>query len=85
MRTDKNRTVYLKDYQPTDFIIETVDLVFDLGETLTTVGSEILMRRRPGADPSAPLVFDGDGLALSGLALDGKPLLPERYDCDADS
>ncbi|MBB4121613.1 aminopeptidase N [Martelella radicis] len=85
MPTDKNRTVYLKDYQPTDFIIETVDLVFDLGETMTTVGSEIRMRRRPGADPSAPLVFDGDGLALSGLALDGKPLLPERYDSDADT
>ncbi|WP_319517167.1 aminopeptidase N [uncultured Martelella sp.] len=85
MRTDTNRTVYLKDYQPTDFIIESIDLVFDLGETLTTVGSEIRMHRRPGADPAAPLVFAGDGLALSGLALDGKPLLPERYDCDAST
>ncbi|TNB47005.1 aminopeptidase N [Martelella lutilitoris] len=84
MQADKNRTVYLKDYRPTDFIIETVDLVFDLGETMTTVGSQIRMRRRPGADPSAPLIFDGDGLALSGLALDGKPLLPERYDSNAN-
>ena len=82
MRND--RTVYLKDYRQTDFIIESVDLVFELGEELTTVGSQIRMKRRPGASPEAPLEFVGDGLQLAGLALDGKPLLPERYECTSD-
>ena len=82
MRND--RIVYLKDYRQTDFIIESVDLVFELGEELTTVGSQIRMKRRPGASPEAPLEFVGDGLQLAGLALDGKPLLPERYECTSD-
>ncbi|MCD1632934.1 aminopeptidase N [Martelella mediterranea] len=82
MRND--RTVYLKDYRQTDFIIESVDLIFELGEELTTVGSQIRMKRRPGASPEAPLEFVGDGLQLAGLALDGKPLLPERYECTSD-
>ena len=80
----KDRTVYLKDYRPTDFIIETVDLAFELGETLTTVASEIRMKRRPGAGVDAPLELVGDGLQLAGLALDGRPLLPERYECTSD-
>ncbi|WP_174801745.1 aminopeptidase N [Martelella limonii] len=80
----KDRTVYLKDYRPTDFIIETVDLAFELGETLTTVASEIRMKRRPGAGADAPLELVGDGLQLAGLALDGRPLLPERYECTSD-
>lgn len=80
MRADDDRTVYLEDYRPTDFVLETVELIFELGENLTTVGSEMRFYRRGGADQSAPLVLDGDSLALSGLALDGKPLLPERYE-----
>ena len=84
MRMEKDRTVYLKDYRPTDFIIESVELTFELGEDMTTVGSQIRMRRRPGADVEAPLELDGGDLTLSGLALDGKPLLPERYDSAPD-
>ena len=80
----KDRTVYLKDYRPTDFIIETVELVFELGEELTSVESRIRLKRRPGAAIDAALEFSGDSLQFSGLALDGKPVLPERYECTSD-
>ncbi|AJY48196.1 aminopeptidase N [Martelella endophytica] len=79
-----DKTVYLKDYRPTDFIIETVDLIFELGAEMTTVGSEIRLSRRPGSPADAPLTLDGDSLELAGLALDGKPLAPERYEAAAD-
>jgi aminopeptidase N len=65
----------LADYRPPDFLVDRVDLVFDLGEADTRVASHIALRRNPqAASPGAPLRLDGDELELVAVALDGKPL-----------
>ena len=79
----------LADYRPPDFLVDTVDLVFELGEAETRVASHITVRRNPktaspGASPGAPLRLDGDELELVTLALDGKPLAPADYRIEAD-
>ena len=70
----------LADYQPPAFVIDTVDLTFDLGDTETRVKSRLTLRRNPdAADRTAPLELDGDGLELVSLTLDGARLGANRY------
>src|SRR5712692_6343442 len=75
----------LADYRPPDFLVDTVDLVFDLGEADTRVASLVKLRRNPqAATPGAPLRLDGDDLELIGLGLDGRPLAPTDYRREPD-
>ena len=83
--TSAPRTVRLADYRLPDFLIDTVDLVFDLREDGATVTSRLAMRRNPAtSDPAAPLVLDGQDLKLTGIALDGEALGDNSYTVDAE-
>src|SRR5262249_5841895 len=74
------RAVKLADYRPPDFLIDTVDLVFELGATDTRVRSRLTVRRNPGADAAnCPLHLDGEALDLVSVALNSEPLGPNRY------
>jgi aminopeptidase N len=76
----------LADYRPPGFLIDAVDLVFELGEEKTSVKSRLSLRRNPGAAESgAPLRLDGRELELVSLALDGQALGPNRYQRDDES
>ena len=76
--------VRLAEYRPPAFLIDTVDLVFDLDASNTRVKSRLAIRRNPAAfDPTAPLQLDGEALALVSLALDGQPLGDNRYQLPA--
>lgn len=67
--------IYLKDYRVPDFLIDRVDLHFELEEQQTLVSSTLRLRRNPQAlDQTCPLRLDGEGLDLLSLELDGKPL-----------
>jgi aminopeptidase N len=75
----------LADYRPPDFLVDTVDLVFELDPAETRVRSHVTLRRNPNAaTPAAPLRLDGDELDLVSLSLDGKPLGPAEYRIEAD-
>ena len=47
MTTDTPKTVYLKDYTPPPFLIEDVDLRFELDEDTTLVRSTLTLSRNP--------------------------------------
>ena len=75
----------LADYRPPDFVIDTVDLAFDLGAAETGVASRLALRRNPqAATPGTPLRLDGDELELIAVALDGRPLSPTEYRLERD-
>ena len=72
--------VRLADYRPPAFLIDTVDLAFDLGARDTRVKSRLAIRRNPAAaERAAALQLDGEELELVSLALDGEPLGANRY------
>src|SRR5271169_6040121 len=72
--------VRLVDYRPPEFLVDTVDLTFDLDGANTRVKARLGIRRNPaGSDPAAPLQLDGEELELVSLALDGEPLGANRY------
>lgn len=75
MRDANARTIYLKDYQVPDFLIDNTDLHFQLGEAATLVKSSLSIRRNPDSNkPDAALVLQGCDLELRRLLIDGKAL-----------
>jgi aminopeptidase N len=77
------KTTRLADYRPADFLIDTVELVFELREEATLVKSRLGMRRNPAVDSAGkPLVLDGEALTLVSVALDGETLGTNRYRTD---
>ena len=80
------KAIRLEDYRVPDFLIETVDLTFDLGDHGTTVTSRLAIRRNPAAErPAAPLVLDGQALELVSVAVDGEAWGANRYRVDEES
>ncbi len=86
MTTDTPKTVYLKDYTPPPFLIEDVDLRFDLGEETTLVTSTLKLVRNPAfVTPRDGLSLDGQELELVSISIDGSPVGDERYRLDEGS
>jgi aminopeptidase N len=80
MRTNQPQTIYLSEYQVPEYLVDTVDLRFELFEEGARVHSTLTMRRNPesGTD-AAPLELNGDSLKLESVALDGQLLTAEHY------
>ncbi len=80
MRTDTGEIIHLEDYRPTDFVLERVDLTFELDPSETKVEARLIFHRREGVDAGAPLVLDGDELKMTGLLLDQEEIPAANYD-----
>jgi aminopeptidase N len=75
MREGTPPTVFLKDYLPPAFLIDTVDLDINLHADHTIVRAVLTVRRNRRGDGSpAPLVLDGDELEFISAAVNGTPL-----------
>ena len=73
-------TIFRKDYTPYDYLVESVDLRFELGEETTLVHSRLNMRENyDRATGPRPLVLDGHRFLLLSLKIDGRMLDPEEY------
>ncbi len=83
MRTEQARPVRLQDYRPPDWLVERVHLDVSLHPAASRVRSTLRLRPNPATAP-APLVLDGDGLSLSQVLLDGKPLAAGAYVASPD-
>ncbi len=84
MRTDQGQPVRLADYQPPNWLVDTVHLDVSLHPTATRVRATLRLRPDPAAPAAAPLTFDGDGLSLQSLKLDGAPLAAESFTATPD-
>ncbi len=71
MKTDTPQTIYLKDYTPPAFLVDTVDLDFVIEAGGTTVTATLALRRNPGV-AAQPLVLDGEELETLSVAVDGE-------------
>ncbi|MBS8239656.1 aminopeptidase N [Marinobacter lipolyticus] len=80
MRTSQPQTIYLKDYRVPAFLVDHVDLRFELFEDGARVHSVLSMRRNPdSADRQGALELDGDSLKLEAVSLDGADLRGGQY------
>src|SRR5690606_31598369 len=79
MRTDQPVAIRRLDYTPPAFLVDTVEVAFDLVPERTRVESTSTLRRKPPAAPGAPILLDGEALELEGIWLDGSPLARDRW------
>ncbi|QLG88061.1 aminopeptidase N [Chitinibacter bivalviorum] len=73
------QAIHRLDYTPPSYLIDRVDLTFDLEDTQTKVTSRLIIRRNTGVDSGTPLVLHGEELHLESLKLDGAPLHSAAY------
>jgi aminopeptidase N len=78
MRTETPITLYLKDYAPPAWLIDTVDLHVAIFEGHAEVRTRLACRRNPAA-LAGPLVLNGEALEFVSIALDSAALDPARY------
>ena len=78
--------VHLKDYRPPEFLIDQVELRFDLDETETVVSAELTVRRNPAATRGdGDIRLLGEHLELDEVALDDRVLPPAEYRVEEDA
>ena len=86
MRDATPQTIYLKDYTPPNYLISTVDLRFELAETLTEVYSELNMQTNPASQShDDTLTLSGEGLELISIALNDQRLSANDYTLTSES
>ncbi|WP_028448440.1 aminopeptidase N [Chitinibacter tainanensis] len=72
------------DYTPPHYLIDRVDLTFDLEDTQTKVHSRLIIRRNKDVAADTPLVLHGEALQLDAIKLDGATLPASAYQAQAD-
>ena len=75
-------TIRRSDYRVPDFLIDTVDLHFDLHEDHAQVTNRLRVRRHPESAADAPLRLDGEDLELLSVTRDGVVLDATAYSVD---
>ncbi|MEH6436501.1 aminopeptidase N [Massilia sp. DD77] len=73
MRTDTPQTIYRKDYTPPSYLVDTVELGFDLDPSRTVVANRLTMRRNPDGGQRT-IELHGEDIELVALRLNGKAL-----------
>ena len=77
MREGAPKTIYRKDYKAPDFLIDSVELAFDIFDGRTRVASKLDIQRN--GKNHAPLVLDGESLEIVSLAINGRALSADEY------
>jgi aminopeptidase N len=75
MQKNKPSTIYLKDYRKPDFLIDEIELYFNLTDQITTVTAKMNCCRN-GVEIE-PLRLHGEELDLKSVSINGR-LLPEK-------
>ncbi|MDH5602119.1 MAG: M1 family aminopeptidase, partial [Gammaproteobacteria bacterium] len=79
-------TIYLKDYQPPAYLVDDVNLVFELESEKTKVTSVLSVRRNPVSETAEKaLVLDGQNLDLLSVKLDCELLTSDGYQCELEN
>ncbi len=78
--------IYRKDYRPSEFLVDTIDLVFELDPAETIVKAKMQLRRNPAVPAgTGEFLLHGDGLELRALSLDGVTLDGSTFEADSQS
>lgn len=76
------RTIHLKDYKPSAYLIDSIDLTVDIFDERTLVKSKLVMQARD--EGSEALELNGENLKLLKVSLDGKELSSSEFQLSSD-
>ena len=81
----KLQTIYLKDYRPPSYLVETVDLHFELSPSQTKVRATLQFKANLDCtEERAELYLHGRQLELLSIKLDGRELAAGEYRVDSE-
>lgn len=79
------KTIYLKDYKPSPFTVDTIDLDVEIFEDYTLVNSTMRIIKNPELKgKTINLELNGENLILKSLKLNNETLGPERFQVSED-
>ena len=86
MPKKKPETKYLKDYTPLEYLVDSVDLIFDIREEFCLVSSTVSGHKNP-LSPVRDQSFccNGRNLALLSISLYGNSLTSDEYEVDKEN
>ena len=86
MKHASPRAIQLADYQPPEYLVDTIDLNFDLHEGETTVTATSRMRHNPAVSDAdrGPLHLHGQELDLLSVKMDGETVHHSNFHTDAE-
>lgn len=80
-----HKTIYLKDYRPSDFFVEEINLEVDIFHHHTLVSSEMKIKKNPKLfGEKLNLELQGEGLELIQIMLNQQILPHEKYQLSPD-
>ena len=85
MSTTEPTATRLADYAPPPFLVDEVDLDFELDEERTVVRAKLEVRRNPAAESAVDLILDGEGLDTRAVCIDGVPVSGNRVEIAAET
>ena len=83
MRTDTSQTIYRSDYTPPSFLVDTVELGFDLDPARTVVANRLTMRKNPEGT-GRQIDLYGENIQLVALRMNGVALSKKQYRIDGN-
>jgi aminopeptidase N len=83
MRTDTPLTIYRKDYTAPSYLVDTVELGFDLDPARTVVANRMTLQRNP-ASAQREIELYGEDIELVAIRLNGKTLAQGDYRIDGN-
>ena len=83
MTRDIPKATYLQDYRPPTYLVEQVELSFNLEPQDTIVEANLFVRRNHvNGDEQVAFHLDGEEMELLSLSIDGKKLSNDEYSLD---
>lgn len=84
MKEGNPKAIYLKDYQQPDYLINKVNLRFELFSDKTLAHAELHMQANKATVANSALELDGEQLKLIELKVDGKELSEQEYSINSE-
>src|SRR3954453_13633314 len=85
MQLSQPKTIYLKDYKPSDFFIESIHLTVDISEDHSIVTSEMKIKKREELrGQKVNLELNGEGMELLSLKLNGEIVSSDKFQVSSD-
>tara|TARA_Y100001935_G_scaffold255110_1_gene266584 strand:+ start:7476 stop:10106 length:2631 start_codon:yes stop_codon:yes gene_type:complete len=86
MKKQDSKTIYLEDYQPPKFLIDSTELIFQLYDKETFIISKLFIRRNPDSkDDENTIQLDGKDLELLSISVNDTLLESNSYSLEIDS
>ncbi len=85
MSTKEPKTIFLKDYKPSNYRASFIDLSFDLNEIATRVRARMGIERGDGVAACSPLVLAGEKIKLLSVSVNGAEVKEGDYSVDDQS